>query len=76
MKDNTLAAGKPDRPPCSERLAFTISESAALIGVSRISLYRLIARGLIKPSGALRHKLIAKTELQRFLKETETGVAA
>lgn len=41
-----------------------------MIGVSRVSMYRLLERGLIKASGALRHKLIARSELERFLRET------
>jgi len=36
-------------------------------GISEITLRRLIARGLIKPNRALRHILIPKSELDRFL---------
>ncbi len=36
-------------------------------GISQITLRRLIARGLIKPNRALRHILISKAELDRFL---------
>jgi hypothetical protein len=39
-------------------------------GISQITMRRLIDRGLIKPNRALRHILISKAELDRFLNET------
>jgi hypothetical protein len=36
-------------------------------GISEITMRRLIGRGLIKPNRALRHILISKAELDRFL---------
>ena len=44
---------------------------ADLMGVSYHSILRLTQRGLIKPSSALRKKLISKQELQRFLNSTK-----
>ena len=38
-------------------------------GVSHITVRRLIKRGLIKPSRALRHVLIPISELDRFLRQ-------
>src|SRR5687767_12129811 len=52
------------------RLAFSVQEAAELLGVSSKSIRRLIARRLLRPSRALRHLLIPKTEILRFLKET------
>ncbi len=52
------------------RLAYSVQETADLLGISYKSVYRLIQRRLLKPSGAMRHKLISKTEIERFLKET------
>jgi len=40
-------------------------------GISKISLRRLIDRGLIKPNRALRHIVISKTELDRFLAHSD-----
>jgi len=40
---------------------------AYLGGLSEITLRRLIKRGLIKRNHSLRHVLIAKSELDRFL---------
>ena len=50
------------------RLAFTMRETAGMLGLSYISIHRLIKRGLLKSSLALRHKLISKSEIERFLK--------
>jgi len=51
-----------------DRGAFKIREAAIYLGgVSQITVRRLIARGLIKRHPALRHIVIAKAELDRFL---------
>ena len=49
------------------RMAFKLKEVAVLLGVSRNTVGRLIARGLLKASGALRHKVISRAEIERFL---------
>jgi excisionase family DNA binding protein len=38
-------AKKMDETPAGERLAYTISETAALVGISRSSIYRQMAAG-------------------------------
>jgi excisionase family DNA binding protein len=50
------------------RLAYTMEETAKILGVSYITVHRLLKRGLLKSSRALRHKLIPMTEIERFLK--------
>jgi len=51
-----------------ERLAYTIREAAALLGVEYFSIYRLIQRRKIRACRALRGKfLIARAELLRLL---------
>ena len=52
------------------RLAYTMRETATILGVSYITVHRLIRRGLLKSSTALRHKLIPASEIERFLKST------
>jgi len=52
------------------RLAYTMEETAKILGVSYITVHRLIKRGLLRSSTALRHKLIPATEIERFLKAT------
>ena len=52
-----------------ERLAYSIKEAAALMGVEYFSIYRLIQRGKIRACRALRGKLLVpRTELLRLLK--------
>jgi excisionase family DNA binding protein len=58
-----FAAGQP-------RLAFSVSEAAQLLGISEKSVRRLITRRLLRPSRALRHLLIPRKEIERFLDDT------
>ena len=53
----------------AERLAYSIQESADLLGVNYFSVYRLIQRGKLKAYRALRGKLlIPRSELLKLLK--------
>lgn len=49
--------------------ALKLKDAARYLGISTVSIRRLIHRGLIKPNRALRHILIPVTELDRFLRE-------
>jgi excisionase family DNA binding protein len=51
-------------------LAYSPQQAAAVLGISRDSIYNLLRRGLLKSSSALRHKVIPHTEIERFLKST------
>jgi predicted DNA-binding transcriptional regulator AlpA len=53
-----------------ERLAFTTEETATALGIDRTSVWRLVKRGLLRPSKALRTPLFPRSEIQRFLAET------
>lgn len=54
----------------TERLAYSIKESACLLGVDYFSVYRLIQRGKLRACRALRGKLlIPRSELLRLLKD-------
>lgn len=58
----------PEPAPASERLAYSIQESADLLGVNYFSVYRLIQRGKLKACRALRGKLLVpRTELLKLL---------
>ncbi|PYJ55903.1 MAG: DNA-binding protein [Verrucomicrobia bacterium] len=61
---------KPEEPPARiERLAYSIAEAAAMLGVHYFSIYRLIQRGKLKACRALRGKLLVpRSELLRLLK--------
>jgi hypothetical protein len=52
-----------------QRDAFTLRETAEKLGISYMSAFRLVQRGLLKPCVALRIKLISQKEIDRFLRE-------
>jgi predicted transcriptional regulator len=52
------------------RLAYSIAETALILGISQRSVHRLLKRGLIRGSKALRKIIIARTEIDKFLTET------
>lgn len=52
------------------RLAHSIHETAAMLGVSDKTVRRLVDRGLLRACRALRHLLIPRTEIERLLKQT------
>ncbi|MHB1307815.1 MAG: helix-turn-helix domain-containing protein [Limisphaerales bacterium] len=60
----------PSPNPDSIRLAYSLQETAQMLGVCDKSVRRLILRGLIRPSRALRHLRIPKDEIDRFLRES------
>jgi excisionase family DNA binding protein len=70
MLKSKVAEEKQSAAPPIERMAYSIDEAAQAIGVSRISIYRLRQRGLLKFSDALRHRRIAKSQLEKFLIST------
>jgi Helix-turn-helix domain len=59
--------GIPEATVEVRRRAFSIKESAIIIGVSPISVRRLIVRGLLRPNRSLRHIRISEAEIERFL---------
>ena len=56
--------------PIRDRLALSSEETAKALGISRVTLWRLCKRGLLKPSYALRSPRFALSEIERFLRET------
>lgn len=52
------------------RLALTRYETAKALGVTPVTVDRLVARGLLRPCRALRRPLFPIPEIERFLKET------
>ncbi|MEO5804414.1 MAG: hypothetical protein ABIR24_12880 [Verrucomicrobiota bacterium] len=60
--------GKP--PTQYPRAAYSLRETAQVLGISYCSVFRLYKRGLLKSSSALRTKLIPLEEIHRFLRDT------
>ena len=55
--------------PDTERLAYSVEESARLLGVHYFSVYRLIQRGKLRACRVLRGKLLVpRSELLKLLK--------
>ena len=57
------------------KLALTRVEAADALDVSPATLDRLVRRGLLHPSRALRRPLFSIAEIERFLRETTSEVA-
>ena len=54
----------------SGRLFYTVPEVCQMLQVERKTVYRLIARGLLKVSSAIRHKRICSRSLAKFVETT------
>ena len=52
------------------RLAYTMRETAEILGVSYVTVHRLLKRGKLRASDAIRNKVIPKTEIEKFLRES------
>lgn len=64
---NAVTLAEKNDPP--ERLAYSIAESAELLGVHYFSVYRLVQRGKLRACRVLSGKLlIPRTELLKLLK--------
>lgn len=58
----------------STKLALTRHEAAEAIGQSAVTIDRLTKRGLLHPSRATRRPVYPIWEIERFLRETSSGV--
>lgn len=56
----------PETPPV-ERLTYSVEESATALGVSRPTIYRLVARRILRPVPGLRHKRIPCQQIRRLV---------
>jgi DNA-directed RNA polymerase specialized sigma24 family protein len=57
------------------KLALTRIEAADALNISPATIDRLVKRGLLRPSRALRTPLFPIAEIERFLRETATEAA-
>jgi excisionase family DNA binding protein len=53
--------------PPLETLTYSVAEAAFVLGVSHPTVYRLIARRLLKPLPGLRHKRLAKRQVHAYI---------
>ncbi len=60
-------------PVVSEKEFYSVSEVAAKFGISQKSVYRLLDRGLLKASSALRKKMIPKASIVQFIATSFNG---
>jgi len=70
LPDESARTARLHPMPGPQRLAFSVKETAAILGVSEKTVRRLIARKLLRASRALRHLLIPIKEIERFLERT------
>jgi len=54
----------------SARCFYSVAEVSQMFGISQKSVYRLLERGLLKSSSALRHKMISEASIQEFVVTT------
>jgi predicted transcriptional regulator len=52
------------------RMGYSIAETAYILGISQRSVHRLLKRGLLRASKALRKVIIPQTEIAKFLIDT------
>lgn len=50
-----------------DKLSFNLKELSVALGISKVSIYRLEARGLLKSLPYLRTKIYTRKEVERFL---------
>lgn len=68
--ESVFLTSKPSGLP---RMAFSLKEVAEMLGLSYPTVFRFVQRGKLRSCGGIRHKLITKAELERFLKSTTEG---
>jgi hypothetical protein len=55
------------------RVFYSAAEVGEMFGISNKSVYRLLDRGLLKSSNALRHKRISRASIDEFIAKTTGG---
>ncbi|WP_373054504.1 helix-turn-helix domain-containing protein [Thioalkalivibrio sp.] len=60
---------KRERPPHPDALAYGVDEAAHVLGISRRSLYELIASGRLKSTKLCGRRIVPRASLERLLEE-------
>jgi excisionase family DNA binding protein len=63
------------RDPHPTALAYSVDEASRVLGVSRRTVYELIAEGRIRSAKLYARRLITRAELERFLAELASEAA-
>ncbi len=58
-----------------ETLLFPVSKVAEMFSISKKSVHRLLKRGLLQSSNALRHKMVTRASIEQFMSNTSNGGA-
>jgi excisionase family DNA binding protein len=65
-----LGGGRRPAIVTTAKRFYSVKEAAAALNVSEVTVRRLIARGLLRPSRALRHLRIPKEQIEEFIRFT------
>jgi excisionase family DNA binding protein len=66
MNSHSSSRAPEAPPPTVERLTYSVEESALALGVSKTTIYRLVARRILRPVPGLRHKRIPCQQVRRL----------
>lgn len=64
---------KRERPPHPDALAYGVDEAAHVIGISRTSVYELIAEGRLRSTKLCGRRIITRASLEKLLRELEAS---
>jgi len=56
-----------------EKLLFPVAKVAEMFSISKKSVHRLLSRGLLASSSALRHKMVTRASIEKFMSPTRNG---
>jgi excisionase family DNA binding protein len=67
-KSKVIVAPAPPPPkPALPKMAYSMREAAEMLGLSYLTVHRLVRRGKLRCTGSVRRKLFTPEELHRFL---------
>jgi len=58
-----------------DRLLYPVSKVAEMFSVSNKTVHRLLQRGLLQSSSALRHKMVTRASIEKFMSTASNGGA-
>ena len=70
MKQIRQTASEPGRGEILPKIGYSMRETADMLGISYMTVFRLAQRGLLRPSKAIRTKIFSLDEIERFLRDT------